>query len=66
MPPEETLRRARIREVGALGNLPDVEQRYLQRYLPAQALYRAEAEPLASADVVVDNSDPHAPAVLRW
>lgn len=30
------------------------------------AVYRAEAEPLSYADVVVDNTDPAAPVVLRW
>jgi uridine kinase len=43
-----------------------VERRYAARYLPGQALYRAEARPLAVADVIVDNTDPAAPEVVRW
>ena len=66
VPPEETLRRARPRDAAEMGGEAEVERRYLARYLPAQALYRREARPLAVADVVVDNTDPAAPEVVRW
>jgi uridine kinase len=47
-------------------NGPDgVRERYLRRYLPAQRLYRAEAFPETSADVVIDNTDPARPRVVR-
>lgn len=62
-PPAETLRRALVRDDG---DPADIERRYRERYLPAQALYRTQAEPLASADVVLDNTDPAAPALVRW
>ncbi|WP_433269626.1 hypothetical protein ACQPZF_07485 [Actinosynnema sp. CS-041913] len=62
--PEETLRRALVRDVGLFGDA--VRERYERRYLPGQALYRAEADPLARADVLVDHTDPARPLVLRW
>ena len=62
--PTETLRRARVRDAELLGD--DLEQRYAERYLPAQQLYRAEADPLAAADVVVGYDDPSHPVIRRW
>lgn len=56
-PDEEVLRRAALRD--GEQSLP----RYRTRYLPAQALYRAEAAP---ADVVLDTTAAAAPVVLRW
>jgi uridine kinase len=64
--PEETVRRARVRDAAEMGGVEEVERRYAARYLPGQALYRAEARPLAVADVIVDNTDPAAPEVVRW
>ena len=60
------LRRAVVRDTGAMGSAADVERRYRGRYLPGQALYRAEVDPERLADVLVDNEDPAAPVVLRW
>jgi uridine kinase len=39
---------------------------FRRRYLPAQDLYRADAAPEASADVVIDNTDPARPHVVKW
>ena len=64
--PAETLRRARVRDLDRFGSPAEVERRYAQRYLPAHALYVAEAEPEARADVVVDNEVVSAPVVRRW
>jgi uridine kinase len=66
IPPAETLRRAVVRDLDRFGSAAEVERRYRARYLPAQDLYRAEAHPLESADVVLDMSDPQAPVVVRW
>lgn len=63
VPPGETLRRALVRDEG---DPADIEQRYRDRYLPAQGLYRAEVDPVARAHVVLDNTDPAAPVALRW
>lgn len=61
-----TLERAVVRDLTVLGSKEDVRRRYARRYLPGQALYREEAAPLDAADVLVDNTDPEQPRVLRW
>ncbi len=43
-----------------------VRRRYEKRYLLGQVLYREAASPLANADIVIDNSEPARPRVLRW
>ena len=63
-PEEESLRRAAVRDRELMG--AEVEHRYRVRYLPGQVLYRRAVDPAATADVVVDNTDPAAPVVLRW
>ena len=65
VPPEVTLARARERDLGHFGSLIEIEHRYRERYIPGQALYRDEADPLTAADVVIDNMDPAAPIVRR-
>ncbi|HVF19869.1 MAG TPA: uridine kinase [Mycobacteriales bacterium] len=62
--PAETLRRARVRDADLLGD--ELERRYAERYLPAQDLYRADADPLGTADVVIGYDDPAHPIVRRW
>ena len=61
----ETLRRARPRDAEIFGSVSEVETRYRERYLPAQRLYRDDADPVAHAHVVVDNEDPARPVLLR-
>ncbi len=63
---EEVLRRAVARDAEVMGGADSVRERYLRRYIPAQQLYRADAAPDVSADVVVDNTDPTCPRVLKW
>ncbi|WBC16093.1 uridylate kinase [Micromonospora sp. WMMA1998] len=64
--PEETLRRALVRDLDVFGSADEVRRRYRERYLPGQELYRARARPGERADVVLDLTDPLAPAVLAW
>jgi uridine kinase len=64
--PEETLRRALVRDVQLFGSAATVKERYLARYLPGQELYRADARPLDRADIVLDLGDPLRPVVVRW
>ena len=64
VPGAVSLRRAMARDVTRFGGVGEVERRYRSRYLPGQALYRPEADPLRHADVVVDNSDPSNPELL--
>jgi uridine kinase len=58
--------RAVVRDLPLLGSEEEVRRRYALRYLPGQALYREVAAPLDAADVLVDNSDPAWPQVVRW
>jgi len=64
--PQETLRRAMVRDVNLFGSHEEVKRRYLGRYLPGQALYRSEVDPEALAHVVVDNERVDAPRIERW
>jgi uridine kinase len=64
--PDEVLRRALVRDGQLMGGPDGVRERYRGRYLPAQDLYRADAAPEASADVVIDNTDPARPHVVKW
>ncbi|MFN0094566.1 MAG: uridine kinase [Dehalococcoidia bacterium] len=63
---EETLlARASLRD-GAWGADPDpsaISRRYEQYHLPCHRIYKAETGGQTLADVVVDNSDPSAPAL---
>ncbi len=63
--PEETLRRAVLRDRAAIGSPETVSRRYANRYLPAQATYRDEVDPLGACDVALDPTDPGTPVVLR-
>lgn len=58
---ERTVDRAVVRESPASSRAA-VERRWRQRYLPAQRLYFADAEPAEHADVVVHNDDPGRPS----
>lgn len=63
---EETLARARIRDLAALGSAGRVEQRFRNRYLPSQQLYFDTVRPTDLADIVVHNDEIERPAwVLR-
>jgi uridine kinase len=58
---EECLRRAVARDAAAFGSEEEVVRRYRARYIPGQALYLAEAQPVETADAVVVNDDPARP-----
>jgi uridine kinase len=62
--PDVTLARARERDLDLFGSEAEVELRYGQRYIPGQALYRDEADPMSVASMLVDNTEPAAPLVL--
>jgi len=59
---EETLARARIRDVAPLGSAARVEQRFRDRYLPSQQHYFDTVRPTDLADIVVHNDEPERPA----
>ena len=59
---EQTLDRARTRDLARLGSAAAVERRFCTRYIPAQRLYFDEAHPAERADIVVHNDEPLRPA----
>jgi uridine kinase len=61
-----TLSRALVRDLELFGSPDVVEERYRQRYLPGQRLYRREARPAERADIIVDMTDPQEPVIARW
>jgi uridine kinase len=63
--PEESLRRALVRDLDLFGSPQEIERRYRVRYLPGQHLYFQHARPLDHADLVVDNEDPLQPGLSR-
>jgi uridine kinase len=66
VPPEVTITRALHRDVDLFGTTEAITHRYDARYLPGQALYRAEASPQEAAHVLIDNSDVDHPEIVRW
>jgi uridine kinase len=61
VPDEERVRRMAGRD-GTPADLDDPDQR---RYLEAQAIYRTAVDPVAGADLVVDNADLDRPALVE-
>jgi uridine kinase len=59
---EQTLDRARIRDLARLGSTAEIERRFRTRYIPAQKLYLATARPADHADIIVHNDEPRLPA----
>jgi uridine kinase len=66
VPERVTLERALVRDQALFGAPSDVEERYVTRYLRGQALYRSAAQPVERAHIVLDNSDPAIPTILKW
>ena len=62
---EIILARAQERDAAYLGSPEEVRKRYEQRYIPGQRLYFAECHPRERAQVVIDNSDPSNPVIIR-
>lgn len=60
-----TIDRALRRDVKLFGDEETVLLRYRAKYLPGQALYRSIAAPLDVAHLVIDNTTPAAPLILR-
>jgi len=58
---DESLRRGIERDPG---NKEELSRRYKARYIPGQRLYKEEARPEESADIVVDNNDPSNPVII--
>lgn len=58
---EETLDRARTRDLALYGSPREVERRFLDRYRPSQQLYFDTARPTEHADIIVKNDEPQQP-----
>ncbi|MCA9969116.1 MAG: hypothetical protein KC425_02820 [Anaerolineales bacterium] len=62
---ETSLARALRRDAAAMGSAAEVRRRYQARYLPAQQHYLAKDRPQQHADIVIDNTNPAQPRLLR-
>lgn len=63
---EETiLRRALARDLDRFGEVDTLKDKYLNRYLPGQRLYRERHGPIARSHLVIDNNDYDAPVVIQ-
>lgn len=61
---EESLRRARLRDIETLGSVTRVEERFRNRYLPSQEYYFETVVPGDLAEVIVENENPEWPSWL--
>ena len=59
---EETLARARTRDLALYGTVGDVERRFRSRYRPSQQFYFDTVCPTDHADILVRNDDPQRPS----
>lgn len=57
---QESLQRGLERETS---NSSDVEELYMNRYIPGQKLYHIHSAPQRKADIVIDNNDPRNPRI---
>ena len=65
VPPEVAAERGVARDAAALGGADAARAAYRARYAAACRIYRAEEAPRDRASIVVDNTDPAAPVLLR-
>jgi uridine kinase len=59
---EETLDRARTRDLTLFGSAAEVERRHRERYRPSQQFYFDTVRPTDHADIIVHNDEPKQPA----
>lgn len=62
---EEALRRGVARDAQLFGSTDAARERYARRYAGGQALYLEAVRPREKADVVVENTNPDQPELLR-
>jgi uridine kinase len=62
---EAASQRAALRDSELFGGHANAVAAYATRYHPACRLYRADHDPSATADVLVDNTEPDAPVLQR-
>jgi uridine kinase len=59
------LERAIGRDADRMGGVDAARARYASRYFPGETLYLEAVDPQARADILVDNTDPARPRLLR-
>ncbi|WP_218578808.1 uridylate kinase [Phytohabitans houttuyneae] len=59
------LERGVARDHQRMGGAAEAERRYRTKYLPAERRYVTDVRPAERADVLVDNTDPATPVLLR-
>jgi uridine kinase len=62
---DESLRRGVERDQHWMGSAAEAEARYRGKYLPGEERYLAEVRPWERAQIVIDNSDPARPRLIR-
>ena len=62
---EETVARAAERDQYLFGTAAEVRVRYESRYVPGQQIYLAQCQPADLAHILIDNTDPTFPLLLR-
>lgn len=62
---ELSVARGRVRDADQEGGADAAEALHRDRYLVGELLYQAEVDPIARADVVVDNRDLDRPVIVR-
>ena len=62
---EEALRRMQIRDRSPSSPEEAMTERFWKRYAPGQQRYLREVRPRDNADIVIDNTDPMHPVILR-
>ena len=66
VPEDVATARGVARDAAALGGTAAAESAYAARYTAACRIYLAEEAPRDRASIVVDHTDPAAPAIMRW
>jgi uridine kinase len=61
----EVAAQALDRDAQRLGGLAAAQARYASRYVPGETLYLDAVAPESIADVVIENTDPDQPRLLR-
>ena len=65
IPFELSLERGLNRDSHLLGGEEATRTKYQERYIPGQKIYFEKVNPKASADVVIDNSEPAKPGIME-
>ncbi len=62
---EISMERALLRDRPLFGSVRETKKRYAKRYLPGQQMYLDTVHPELKADIVIDNTNPATPLLLK-